>query len=549
VGRITQETIERIKERLPVSAVVGKRVQLKRAGREMRGLSPFNKERTPSFFVNDQKGFWHCFSSGKHGNIFDFICELEGFSFVEAVERLAHEAGVEVTRHGVTREAAASNAARTDALECLGAAQEYFEANLQLDHTATHYLNERGLRRRICAELGVGWAPPNGRLLVDHLADHGFSVQAMLDAGLVTTQEGRAPYSFFRGRVTFPIRNRQGEVIGFGARSIDGSEPKYLNTRETPVFDKGSILYNLDKARRSITELGVSIVMEGYIDVASVSQEGIKNVVAPLGTALSIEHLHQLWRVAPDIVYLADGDSAGLRASARTLETALPWIAGDRRLSVAYSPPGLDPDDIVRASGKQAFLDIVRHAEDFASALWRALREETPGDRPEDRARIEALIKERVGLVADEHLRKSIASDLLRRSCVIGTTRRQSAVNGTRRLMGAIPAREAALVVGAVLHPQYAENALEALASAEFQAPLCAKVRDHVVNSVSLGQPVDMEALARDVAVLRNALPQPTPTFLVSYDPDRFASALDLQSNTSNKRRLSTYRSEPIHTA
>ena len=305
-------------------------------------------------------------------------------------------------------------------MDALGAAAAFFEGQLPLEGQATAYLNSRGLRQRICHDLGVGWAPANGRLLVDHLADHGFSVQAMLDAGLVTVKENHVPYSFFRSRVSFAIRNRNGEVIGFGARSIDGSEPKYLNTRETPIFDKGSILFNLDRARRDIAERGVAIVMEGYIDVATVAQEGIRNVVAPLGTALTPEQLHALWRVAPHIVYFADGDPAGLRASARTLETALPWIAGDRRLSVAYAPAGLDPDDIVRASGKEAFLDIVRNAEDFASALWRALREETPGDRPEDRARLESLIRERVGLVGDEPMRKAMLANLLRRSGSVG---------------------------------------------------------------------------------------------------------------------------------
>jgi DNA primase len=304
MGRITLDTLERIKEGLPVSAVVSRRVQLKRAGRELRGLSPFNKERTPSFFCNDHKGFWHCFSSGKHGNIFDFLMEMEGLTFVEAVEELAQRAGVEVNRDGFTQETKQASRARKWVGSALACAQAFFCEHLESNEAARAYLRERGIRQRVARDLGIGWAPESSRLLIEHLTDQGFSVADIIEAGLANQPDdpNRTPYAFFRNRLTFPIFGRKhdaADVLSFGARTITGEDPKYLNGRETPFFDKGCTLYNLSRARSAIMEAGVAIVLEGYLDVATVSQEGVHNVVAPLGTAVTVEHLHALWRIAP----------------------------------------------------------------------------------------------------------------------------------------------------------------------------------------------------------------------------------------------------------
>jgi DNA primase len=412
MGRITQHTIEQIRDRLPVSSVAAKYVRLKRAGREWRALSPFNRERTPSFYVNDQKGFFHCFSSGRHGTAIDLVMDLEGLSFPEAVERLAAEAGVEVTREGLARETRESQEAREGAFNVLECAQRFFVQQLWSHCPAQDYLRGRGIMGKTARDLGIGWAPPPGRCLLEHLADEGFTLSTMVASGLAIQPDDpkRAPYAFFHGRITIPIRNRQGRVISFGARGIADEQPKFLNGRETPLFDKSRQLYNLDRARQAIARSGQAIVVEGYFDVAALVQAGIENVVAPMGSALTPEHLHLLWRVAPTIVHVGDGDAAGHRGGDRALETALPWIAGDRRIVFAELPAGLDPDDLVRTSGPAAFGKIVRSAESVADRLWATARAEVPGGTPEDRAGLERAIADRLAVVADHGMRRAFAS-------------------------------------------------------------------------------------------------------------------------------------------
>lgn len=540
MSRITQQTIEQIKERIPVSQVVARYVQLKRAGREWRALSPFGKERTPSFYVNDQKGFYHCFSTGKHGTAIDFVMQMSGLSFPEAVETLAKEAGIEVTRDGLGRETRESQQARADALGALRCAQSFFRRQLQLNPEAQRYLNARDIRQKTARELGIGWAPPPGRCLLEHLADEGFSTGTMIEAGLAApSEDGRLPRPFFHSRITLPIRNRQGDVISFGARGICNEQPKYINGRETPLFDKGRQLYNLDRARQAIARSGQSIVVEGYFDVAALVQAQVENVVAPLGTALTVEHLHLLWRVAPHIIYCADGDEAGRRAGDRTLETALPWVAGDRRLSFAELPNGLDPDDLLRASGVGALNAVLRSTQSVTDRLWLSLRAESPGDAPEDRAKIERAIAERLKVVAEPEMRRAFADELIRRARKLGTGKpHQGPASVARRSAAAIPAREAALVVAAVLHPEYVESELEAFASAEVRAPVCAMLRDLVVTNASTGAATDMDSIARDVALLRSALPDPEPSFVSGVSLDSFREALSMQSAQSIRRRL-----------
>lgn len=538
--RITQQTIEKIQERVPMSSVVSRKVQLKRAGREWRGLSPRTREKTASLFVNDAKGMAFDFSSGVMSNIFDWVMEFEGLTFPEAVEALAREAGIEVTREGLNKETRESQQARADALGALRCAQGFFRRQLQLNPEAQQYLNARDIRQKTARELGIGWAPPPGRCLLEYLADEGFSTGTMIEAGLAAAaDDGRLPRPFFHGRITLPIRNRQGDVISFGARGICNDKPKYINGRETALFDKGRQLYNLDRARQAIARSGQSIVVEGYFDVAALVQAQVENVVAPLGTALTVEHLHLLWRVAPHIIYCADGDEAGRRAGDRTLETALPWVAGDRRLSFAELPNGFDPDDLLRASGVGPFNAVIRSAQSVTDRLWLSLRAESPGEAPEDRAKIERGIAERLKVVAEPEMRRAFADELVRRARKLGAAKPYVGANyAARRSASAIPAREAALVVAAVLHPEYVESELQAFATAEVRAPVCAMLRDLVVSNASTGAVTDMDSIARDVALLRSALPDPEPSFVSGVSLESFREALSMQSAQSTRRRL-----------
>lgn len=543
MGRITQRTIEQIQERLPISAVVSRTVQLRRAGREWRGLSPRTRERTPSLYVNDAKGMAFDFSSGVMSNIFDWVMEFGGVSFPEAVEMLAAEAGIEVTREGLARETRESQQARDEAFSALECAQHFFEWQLRRHRPAQDYLRQRGITGRTARDLGIGWAPPPGRCLLEHLMDEGFSLAAIVASGLGVQPENpkRAPFAFFHGRLTFPIRNRQGKVLSFGARGIAGEQPKYLNGRETALFDKARQLYGLDKARQAIARTGQAIVVEGYFDCAALFQAGVENVVGTMGTTLTPEHLHLLWRIAPTIVHVGDGDAAGHRGGDRGLETALPWVAGDRRIVFATLPAGLDPDDLVRTSGADAFRQVVRSAQSLTDRLWTTARAEMPGDAPEDRAALERAIADRLAVVADPGMRRAFSDELMRRARRLGTGRvRGGGASVARRVAAAIPAREAALVLAAVLHPQYVEAELEAFASADVHAPICAKLRDLVVGSIGLGQPISADDVARDVAVLRSALPDPEPCFVARVHLDGFRQALGMQAAQSARRRLST---------
>lgn len=540
MSRIAQSTIEQIKERLPISVLVGRQVQLKRCGREWRGLSPRTREKTASLYVNDAKGLAFDFSAGVTSNHFDWVMEFDGLSFPESVEKLAAEVGMPVTRDAVSRETAALNEARDRAFAALQAAQDHFRAALFANGAAQKYLNERGIRRQTAAQLGIGWAPPPGKELLEHLADEGFAMDTLRFAGLVSESSSAKLQSFFRGRITFPIRNRQGKVLSFGARSIEADVlPKYMNGIETPLFDKGSAIFALDRTRKAIAQSGQAILLEGYFDVAVCSQAGVENVCATLGTAVSVAQLHQLWRIAPSIVVCLDGDEAGSRAANRTLETALPWLAGDRRISFARLPAGFDPDDLVRRSGRDAFEAVIRSAEHPTDSLWRVLRAEHPGSEAADLAALETRAKAHLSAVADESMRRAMLDGFKDRIRTARTGKQRPAgITLAKRVAAAIPAREAALMIAAVLHPEYVHADFEALAMLDVRTPVCAQIRDKVVSTMGDGRAVDVDALSRDLAVLRTALPSPAPSFVTGYDLAGFRAALDMQQQEAARMRV-----------
>jgi DNA primase len=536
---ITRSTLDEIKERLPISALVGRQVQLKRCGHEWRGLSPRTRERTASLYVNDAKGLAFDFSAGVTSNHFDWVMEFDVLSFPEAVEKLAAQAGIPVTRDAITRETAALNEARDQAFAAMQAAQDHFRACLFRNKAAQDYLNERGIRRQTAALLGIGWAPPPGKELLEHLADEGFSMDTLRVAGLVSESSSAKLQSFFRGRITFPIRNRQGKVLSFGARGIAGELPKYINGADSPLFSKGSAIFALDRTRKAIAQSGQAILLEGYFDVAVCSQAGVENVCATLGTAVSVAQLHQLWRIAPSIVVCLDGDEAGGRAANRTLETALPWLAGDRRISFARLPAGFDPDDLVRRSGRDAFEAVIRSAEHPTDSLWRVLRAEHPGSEAADLAALETRAKAHLSVVADESMRRAMLDGLKDRIRTARTGKQRSAgITLAKRVAAAIPAREAALMIAAVLHPEYVHADFEALAMLDVRTPVCAQIRDKVVSTMGDGRAVDVDALSRDLAVLRTALPSPAPSFVTGYDLAGFRAALDMQQQEAARMRV-----------
>jgi len=415
--RFPPSILDEIRARLPVSAVVGKRVRLIKAGREWKGLSPFNPEKTPSFYVNDQKGFYHCFSSGKHGDIFTFLMEVEGLSFPEAVERLAAEAGVTLPK--ASREAAAQEEKRKSLHDVLELAAAFFEAMLAGPEgaKARDYLAGRGLGPEIQRRFRIGYAPADRFALRDHLAGKGVPAEMMIEAGLLVTGEDVAvPYDRFRDRVMFPIADMRGRVVAFGGRAMSADVPaKYLNSPETPLFHKGRLLYNHHHARKAAHERGTVIAVEGYVDVISLSAAGIHHAVAPLGTALTEEQLGLLWRMADEPILCFDGDKAGQRAAFRAIDVALPVLQPGKSLRFALLPEGQDPDDLVRSRGTAAMEAVLAQARPLSDMLWARELEAGPFDTPERRAALERRIGEVLGQIRDEVLRRHYRAELMAR--------------------------------------------------------------------------------------------------------------------------------------
>src|SRR5580693_2078755 len=359
--RFTPQFLDELRARLPVSEVVGRRVKLRKAGREWKGLSPFNKEKTPSFFVNDQKQAWFDFSSQKNGSIFDFVMLTEGVTFPEAVERLAQMAGVPVPMQ--SPEAQAHEERRKTLYDVLELAAAFFQSTLAARGGARGrgYLADRGLASATQLKFRLGYAPAEQYALKEHLGAAKIPVEDMIEAGLIVAGDDiPVPYDRFRDRVMFPIADWRGRVIAFGGRALEKEvAAKYLNSPETPLFHKGATLYNIAAARKAAHEGAQVIAVEGYIDAIAMVMAGFEATVAPLGTALTTEQMLLMWRIADEPTLCFDGDDAGRRAAHRAIDLALPLVTPGKSLKFATLPEGQDPDDLVRSGGGEAVGDVL----------------------------------------------------------------------------------------------------------------------------------------------------------------------------------------------
>ena len=509
--RFSPQFLDELRARLPASEVVGKRVKLRKAGREWKGLSPFNKEKTPSFFVNDQKAMWFDFSSGKNGNIFDFVMQTEGVSFPEAVERLAGQAGVPMPV--MTREAQVHEERRQTLHDIVELAAKFFEANLasRAGARGRGYLADRGITSATQLQFRIGYAAADQYALKEHLGAAKISVEDMVEAGLLVAGDDiPVPYDRFRDRVMFPITDWRGRVIAFGGRALEKEvAAKYLNSPETPLFHKGATLYNIATARKAAHDGGRVIAVEGYIDVIAMVTAGYEATVAPLGTALTADQLGLMWRMADEPVLCFDGDDAGRRAAYRALDIALPLIKPGKSLKLAALPDGQDPDDLVRSGGREAVEDVLSAARPLADMLWARETEAGPFTTPERRAAFEARLIEVTNTVADETVRRYYRADFSARlrslfaSAEVATRRREWDERGRRNNAGprsatrrsafsrdegymatsphlaagplhrghrtAIPRREALILQAALNHPWLMHDRLEELAETEFR--------------------------------------------------------------------------------
>src|SRR3954471_18808404 len=401
--RFPPQFLDELRARLPVSEVVGRRVKLKRAGREFKGLSPFNREKSPSFTVNDQKGFFHDFSSGKHGDIFGFVMETEGLTFPEAVERLAGMAGLPMPV--VSRDAVEREERRRTLYDVLELAAKFFETTLasRAGAHARGYLADRGLEPETQLQFRLGYASGERFGLKEQLGSQGIPVEDMVAAGLlIAADDIPVPYDRFRDRVMFPITDIRNRVIAFGGRALQkDAQAKYLNSPETPLFHKGATLYNIAAARAAAHQGASVVVAEGYVDVIALVRAGFPAAVAPLGTALTEDQLALIWKIADEPVLCFDGDGAGRRAAYRAVDLALPHIKPGKTVKFALLPEGQDPDDLLRSGGREAIAEVIGAARPLADMLWQRETEAGGFDTPERRAGLDQRIAEVTNQIND----------------------------------------------------------------------------------------------------------------------------------------------------
>lgn len=418
--RFDERFIDELKARLRPSDVIGRTVKLKRQGREFVGLSPFTKEKSPSFFVNDDKGFFHDFSSGKHGDIISFLQETERLSFVEAVQRLAGEAGLALPAEDP--QAIEREQKRQGLSDWMDLAQKWFSANLRrnVGKAARDYLDKRGLPEDQWERFGLGYAPNDREGLKAALIQRGAKPAELVEAGLLIAPEsGGAPYDRFRDRLMFPILDARGRIVSFGGRAMNPDDrAKYLNGPESPLFHKGATLYGLPEARRILGAESRNdqpiIVVEGYMDVIACQRAGLP-AVAPMGTALTEEQMERLWRVSHEPVLCFDGDAAGLRAAYRAVERSLPLLKPGRSFRFCLLTGGKDPDDVLRDQGAPALRQAVADTHPFVEVLFRREQEVEPLDTPERRAGFKGRLRQAAQAIQDRDLAEQYRRDLFDR--------------------------------------------------------------------------------------------------------------------------------------
>ena len=419
--RFDERFLDEIKSRLRPSDVIGRTVKLRKQGREYVGLSPFNKEKTPSFYVNDDKGQFFDFSSGKTGDLISFLQETERLTFVEAVERLAAEAGVPLP--AVDPRAAEQERVRQSLSDWLETAAQWFEAELRrpVGRDARAYLERRGLPESEWARFRLGFAPGGRMALKDYLVAKGARPGELVETGLlIAPEDGGAPYDRFRDRIIFPIADARGRIVSFGGRAMDPeARAKYLNGPETSFFHKGSNLYGLHEARRILAaarsgEAPILAVVEGYMDVIACQRAG-EAAVAPMGTALTEEQMEVLWRLHPEPVLCFDGDRAGRQAASRAIDRALPLLRAGRSFRFALVEGGKDPDEVLREQGAPALRAQLAAGAPFVDALFRRERELEPLDTPERRAGLKARLRQAAAAIADKDLAPAYRDALFER--------------------------------------------------------------------------------------------------------------------------------------
>ena len=488
--------------------MVGRRVKLSRAGREMKGCCPFHNEKSPSFFVNDDKGFYHCFGCGAHGDVIRFMVEQDGLGFIDAVKALAQEAGMELPEQ--TPEARERETVAATLYDVTAAAAALFAGELHgsAGTVARDYLTRRGVSEATAAAFGLGFAVDSRTRLRVGLASHGDS--KLIETGLLILPEPEGtrsgePYDRFRGRLMFPIRDPRGRVIGFGGRILGDGQPKYLNSPDTLLFDKGRTLYNLDRAGPVARKSQRLIVVEGYMDVIGLAQAGFADAVAPLGTALTEAQMGLMWRLVPEPVLCFDGDAAGQRAGLRAALRALPLLEPGKSLRFATLPVGQDPDDLVRSGGAAAFDTILEHARPLFEIIWDDCVLRSATSTPEQRAGLKVELRKLAISIKDPDVRSQY--DQMFRDRFWRTFGRPegrgapvltliSPRSAALREINLLESEMAALIVGVLNYPTVAGEMYEDLVKIPYHRSLVKNLGQRVVEALAWAPELDRFGLA-----------------------------------------------------
>ncbi len=538
---LSPQWLDELRTRITLSSVIGRTTRLTKAGHEFKACCPFHNEKSPSFTVNDAKGFYHCFGCGAHGDAIRWMTDQRGLAFMDAVKELASEAGLEVP--AADPRAAQAAEQRKSLYDVMAAAQAWFVEMLAAPEgaKARAYLATRGFDAHTAARFGFGFAPDGRQALAQALTS--FEKEQLVEAGLRIVVDDKEPYDRFRGRLMLPIEDARGRVIAFGGRILDAAKtdaPKYLNSPDTPLFDKGRTLYNLHRAGPISRQTGRLIVVEGYMDVIALAAAGIGDAVAPLGTALTERQIEMLWRLVETPILCFDGDAAGQRAAMRAVMRALPLLRPAHSLRIVRLPSGMDPDDILKRDGAGAMETLLGKAHSLLDTLWEHEHTAAPLDTPEDKAGLKARLMDHVETIADPDIKALYRRELQERFSSFAFPRREqqdwrptprgklgkwgpqptqgpsaASVQKLRRSLGggAIAALAAAVVAGLLRWPLEILPHSEQLARANLADPRF----DALIDAADSGRALESGALSTILTERKLAAPAPAEYGNIKY--------------------------------
>ncbi|MCB1531542.1 MAG: DNA primase [Alphaproteobacteria bacterium] len=510
--------LDEIRTRLTLSDVIGKRIKVTRAGREFKACCPFHKEKTPSFTINDDKQFYHCFGCGAHGDVIGFTMRHDNLSFIDAVEKLSAEAGLQMPKPDPE---AVKQAQKSKGLhDLMDVTTSWFEEQLRMrtNNAVFEYMIGRGLSEETLSAFRVGYAPEDGQALRIFLKNEGFSDEQMLEAGVLKKSERNGSlYCFFRDRIMFPVADKRGRVVAFGGRILpdhmrppergDFKPPKYINSADTVLFDKGRMLYGEAQARQAAADGHSVIVTEGYMDVIAAHQAGFKGAVAPMGTALTEEQILSMWKMIPQDekvpILSFDGDDAGRRAASRSCDRILPLLKPGQSVRLAFLPDGEDPDTLIRSGGSSAFRKVLEGAMSLFDFIWASHAAGRDFETPEARAGVVKTLEKQIAQIADadvqrhykELLRARVSDSFFRRYKGKSTKKTAQALGIRRPAVNPSVIKEQIILASILNHPHIHEGLEEMIGHYNFSKDSHKALRQQIVSALSNDPTLDSSAL------------------------------------------------------